>query len=273
MSEAAPVIRWGRSIWGSDFDPENPGLYFEFVAAAGYDFVEISCPDSPAQATLWRRAAENAGLGVVVQIHSMGVTADEHAGSLADQLRRAAWMSPELVNSHTGRDFFPATTNASIFSQAGSVASDLGLPLVHETHRSRALFSVPSTTELLNRLPQVRLCADLSHWCCVHETLLADQAEGVSAALARADYLHLRVGHTQSPQITDLDHPEWQEAVTAHLDWWRRKIASLPAGTTLRVAPEFGPFPYRQIQSEPAELWALNESMRALFLLNLPKKK
>jgi hypothetical protein len=129
---------------------------------------------------------------------------------------------------------------------------------------------VPSTCELLARLPSLRLCADLSHWCCVHETFLADQAANVSAALARADYLHLRIGHTQAPQITDLRNAEWQEAIAVHMEWWREKIDSLPTGTTLCVAPEFGPFPYRHVQCNPDELWTLNESMRDLFLARLP---
>jgi sugar phosphate isomerase/epimerase len=265
-SETSATLRWGRSIWGSDFDHENPERYFEKLAVAGYDFVEIGCPESQAQATHWRRAAEGASLGVVVQTHAVGTTADQHASSLTDQLQRAAWMSPELVNSHTGRDFFPATENAFIFQSAEGAASELGLALVHETHRSRALFSAPSTTDLLSRLPSLRLCADFSHWCCVHESFLADQADRVSAALARADYLHLRIGHTQSPQITDLESPEWQEAIAVHMAWWRQKIESLPTGATLRVSPEFGPFPYRHRPCNPDELWALNESMRALFL-------
>jgi hypothetical protein len=116
----------------------------------------------------------------------------------------------------------------------------------------------------------VRYSADFSHWCCDHESFLAVQAAIVSAALFRADYLHLRIGHTQSPQITDLDNPDWHEAIAVHIEWWRQKIESLPAGATLRVSPEFGPFPYRHKQCKPDELWALNESMRALFLARLP---
>jgi sugar phosphate isomerase/epimerase len=269
-TDTPPTLRWGHRIRGGDFDPENPERHFEKLACAGYDFVEISCPESRAQADLWRRAAEGAGLGVVVQIHSIGKKAVMHACSLTGQLQRAAWMSPEVVNSHTGSDLFPATENAFIFHCAISEANDLGIALVHETHCSRALFSAPSTRELLSRLPSLRLCADFSHWCSIHDSFLTNQSDSVSAALARADYLHLRIGHTQSPQITDLDNLEWHEAIAVHIEWWRQNIESLPNGKTLRVAPEFSPFPDRHVQCKPDELWAIKKSMRALFLARLP---
>lgn len=95
--------------------------------------------------------------------------------------RQASWLFPEMVNAHSGRDIFSLAENTKILRGAGEIASDLGLRLVHETHRSRALFSGPSTTELMKQMPSLRLCADLSHWCCVHESYLAapGQAENL----------------------------------------------------------------------------------------------
>lgn len=267
-SSLSASLRWGRSVWGSDFDPAHPSSYFRKLARHGYHFVEVACPPTCEDAKRWREAAEDVGLGVVVQIHSAGGSPGEHAESLCDQLKRSAPLAPILVNSHTGRDFYTLDANAEICSRAQDVAESHGLALVHETHRSRATFSVPATAALLERLPFMRLCADFSHWCCVHESFLEDQQHAVNAALERADYLHLRVGHTQSPQITDPRVREWEHAVAVHLEWWRRRVLALQHGETLLVSPEFGPAPYMTCDPETntplVDLWEVNEAMRAI---------
>jgi len=267
--QATAALRWGRSVWGSEFEPQNPDAYFSRLAEAGYSFVEVACPDSPSQAACWKAAAERVGLGIVAQIHSTGNTPEEHVESLRKQLRHSVGMAPELVNAHSGRDHFTSIENIGILRHTLDFARTLGLEIVHETHRSRATFSAPSTARLVTEIPDLRLCADFSHWCCVHESFLDDQAPAVTAALDRADYLHLRVGHTQSPQVPDPGAPEWQNAVNRHMAWWRAKIKSMNKGESIRVAPEFGPFPYGQFSDSSEDLWLLNESMRRLFLLLL----
>jgi sugar phosphate isomerase/epimerase len=264
LDQCPPVLRWGRSVWGSAFDPHRPEPFFERLAENDYDFVEVACPDSSGQASLWKAAASAQGLGIVVQIHSIGDDPNTHAVSLERQIASASQLDPELVNAHTGRDIFSHRDNVSIFSRAADAAAECGVHLVHETHRSRAMFSGPSTMRLLEEQPSLRLCADLSHWCCVHESMLEDQPEAVSAALLHADYLHLRVGHTQGSQIPDPDAPEWAETIRTHLDWWRYKVSCMLPGQILRVSPEFGPFPYLSHPGSAEELWTLNETMRVL---------
>jgi sugar phosphate isomerase/epimerase len=260
----APILRWGRSVWGSAFDPHRPEPFFAQLAENKYNFVEIACPDSSAQASLWKSAAAGQGLGFVVQIHSLGDDPNAHSASLERQIESASELEPELVNAHTGRDIFSHRENAEIFSHATKAAAEFGVQLVHETHRSRAMFSGPSTMRLLEDLPSLRLCADLSHWCCVHESMLEDQPEAVSAALLHADYLHLRVGHTQGSQIPNLNAPEWEETIRTHLEWWRYKVSCMLPGQILRVSPEFGPFPYLSHPGSAEELWTLNETMRVI---------
>lgn len=262
--ESAPILRWGRSVWGSAFDPHRPRPFFQRLAESGYDFVEVACPESSSQASLWKDAANEHGLGLVVQIHSAGDDPAAHATSLERQIKAARLLKPEMVNSHTGRDIFSHRDNAAIFTRATHAAQKSGVHLVHETHRSRAMFCGPSTLHLLEEQPSLRLCADLSHWCCVHESMLEDQPEAVSAALLHADYLHLRVGHTQSSQIPDLHAPEWEETIRTHLEWWRYKVSCMLPGQILRVSPEFGPFPYLSHPGSAEELWTLNETMRML---------
>jgi len=58
------------------------------------------------------------------------------------------------------------------------------VPLLHETHRGRALFTGPLCRTYLESLPELRLTADFSHLLCVHESNLSDQPAAVDAIIA-----------------------------------------------------------------------------------------
>ncbi|MBC8033390.1 MAG: sugar phosphate isomerase/epimerase, partial [Chitinophagaceae bacterium] len=116
----------------------------------------------------------------------------------------------------------------------------------HETHRNKALFAAHIAAQLLNDNPEVRITADFSHWCVVSESLLKQQEEAVELASTRAIHIHARVGHTQSPQVSDPRAPEWSIELNTHISWWDkilaiRKKAGAPYFT---ITPEFGPAPY-----------------------------
>ena len=60
-----------------------------------------------------------------------------HARSFEEQYRRAGEVAPLFVNSHTGRDVFPLVENLAVFQKAGKLEAEVGIPVVHETHRGR----------------------------------------------------------------------------------------------------------------------------------------
>ena len=145
--------------------------------------------------------------------------------------------------------------------------------ITHETHRGKALFAAHVAQDYLTRLPDVRICLDISHWCTVHESLLDDQPEAVQLALSRADHFHSRVGFAEGPQVSDPRAPEWTETLNAYLAWWDKLVDIHRAnGTQLTVNTEFGPAPYMPLHpytQEPlASQWDIN-----VFMLNLLKKR
>jgi hypothetical protein len=158
-----------------------------------------------------------------------------------------------------------------IFRRARQLEVELGVRVVHEIHRGRATFSTTATAALLEELPDLKLAADFSHWCCVHESLLADQEERVERAIKRSYHIHARVGHPEGPQVTDPRAPEWQEAVAAHLGWWQRIVDHHRASGSaiLTICPEFGPpgyMPTLPYTRQPvADLWELNCYMKDLL--------
>jgi hypothetical protein len=204
-------------------------------------------------------------------ITTEGRTPEEHIASLARGFELAARSGAVHLNCHTGKDYFPLEKNLAIFSRSFELSREYRIPVSHETHRGRALFSTVSTTGILDALPEIRLTADFSHWCCVHESMLDDQREIVDRAIQRSDYIHARVGQAEGPQVSDPRAPEWQSALEVHLGWWKR-IATLKregGAETLAVCPEFGPPPYMPTlpfsQQPVTNLWDVTIWMKDLL--------
>ncbi|NRA37901.1 MAG: hypothetical protein HRU15_07165 [Planctomycetes bacterium] len=101
---------------------------------------------------------------------------------------------------------------------------------------------MPDTIRYLEAEPRMKLNADFSHWCCVHESNLEDQNENMEIAIERSYHIHARVGHGEGPQVTDPRAPEWQGWVDLHLGWWKKIIQHRVAEGLehFTICPEFG---------------------------------
>lgn len=241
------------------------------IAGAGFDGVEMGAPEHADERRELRHRLDDLGLDLVADVWTRGASFTEHAESFEAQYRRNVELGPRLVSSQTGKDHYTTTENLAILRRAQELEEELGTPVAHEIHRGRATFSTTAVTTLLYALPGLKLTADLSHWCCVHESLLADQASRVARALAHSYHIHARVGHPEGPQITDPRAPEWAEAVDAHVAWWQQIVDHHKArgAEVLTITPEFGPPGYMVTQPytrQPiADLWAINVYMMELL--------
>src|SRR4030042_1344301 len=138
----------------------------------------------------------------------LSLPTEEHAASCEAQYRRAAELRPVLVNSHSGKDWFSTEENLLVLRRAARLEEELGLPVAHEVHRGRAPFSTTATAALLERMPDLKLAADFSHWCCVHESLLEDQEQILAKAIDRSFHIHARIGHPEGPPVSAARAPE-----------------------------------------------------------------
>lgn len=262
-------IRYIRGMWGMDQPTLEANL--QRIKEGGFDGVEMGVPADGAERRELKALLERLGLDLVVQQWTRGSSPREHAESFEEQYRRGAELRPLLVNSHTGRDHFTLPENLEIFRRAGRLEQELGTPLVHEVHRGRATYCTTATAALLEELPGLKLAADFSHWCCVHESFLEDQAERLERAITRSHHIHARVGHPEGPQVNDPRAPEWQAAVETHLGWWQRIVDCRRAAgsAVLTICPEFGPpdyMPTLPYTRQPlADLWEINVSMKELL--------
>lgn len=260
---------FGKSKWEMWDDPLE--AFLQRAAASGFDAVEIylgSLQESPEEIARLHTAY---GLQPIGQILTQGQSHEEHIKSLESQFEFAAQCEVAFINSHTGRDIFGFEENVQIFQRATELSQGSGIPLLIETHRGRPTYSAIETRKYLEALPELRLTADFSHWMVVHESGLDDQRSNLELAIARADYIHARVGYAEGPQIPDPRAPEWQHAVRRHLQLWQQIIDEHKRdGKESRyITPEFGPPSYMHtapFTNQPVgDVWEQNVYMKELL--------
>ncbi len=179
-------------------------------------------------------------------------------------------IKPLYINCHSGRDYFSYDQNKTFIDFTIALSKKTGIKILHETHRSRIMYSAPAGRNYFDKIPDLRITFDVSHWCNVSESLLANQGETMKIALERTDHIHARIGHPEGPQVNDPRAPEWKEALDSHLAWWDKIVEIKKAsGDTLTMLTEFGPADY--MPTEPysrkplADQWAINVYMKDLL--------
>lgn len=260
-------ILFFKALWGMEEIPLPEA--FRQIKASGYDGVEMG-PRwyTPAQLRDLPAMLSDNGLSLITQQYTWKATPELHLQSLESQFQTNAGLNSLMVNSHTGKDHYCFGLNSRFISRMEQLSSQTGVKVVHETHRGRFNFCTTATQLYLEAFPELRLCADFSHWVCVAESYLEDQQAIMDNAISRTDHLHARVGFHQGPQVNDPRVPEWQEALQIHLTWWDRIIQKQKAGGAgdFTITPEFGPFPYMPTlpftRQPVTDLWEINLWMK-----------
>ncbi|MCG2615862.1 TIM barrel protein [Terrimonas sp. NA20] len=257
--------RWGQShITWDDFA--------SMVKSSGYDGVETDIPADEKERDIILNALSRHGLQLIAQ-HWETVEPDfsRHLSAYKERLEIMALANPVLINSQTGKDHYTFEQNALLIEAARELAMATGIPVYHETHRGKFSFAAHITKEYLQRIPDLMLTMDLSHWIAVAETLLHDQQDAVAIAASRSGHFHARVGHTQGAQVNDPRAPEWEESLNVHIDCWDKIYkANKEAGKPfLTFTAEFGPAPYMPLlpftRQPVANQWEINEYMSGML--------
>lgn len=243
-----------KSLWGMENAPLEQQL--KKISEAGYVGIESPMPQQSDEA-IFRKLLEQYGL----EYNAMVFTAGDHKESFQVQVKRAATFSPLLITAHSARDDMPYEQQLDFFRYTLEIEKFSGIPIAHETHRGRAMFNPWVTERLLTDLPNLRICADFSHWCCVCESLMENQSERLRLAAAKTINIHSRVGNSASAQVNHPAAPENAEALAAHTAWWRDIARNRrdQGAEYLTIVPEFGPPSYMQtlpFANEPVtDLW------------------
>lgn len=127
------------------------------------------------------------------------------------------------------------------------IEKDVGIRLVHETHRQRLLNTPYAFQAILSQpsLDGVQVNADLSHWVCVCEHAPDEEKYPkrdswwppiLNNVAKRVALIHARVGHDEGPQISDPRASEFDHIISLHLRWWKTVLPHLASNPSHTVS-------------------------------------
>jgi sugar phosphate isomerase/epimerase len=247
--------------------------YCANVKKEGYDAIEIWWPMEKKGQDEMFSALKKYNLEVGFLCGGSQSNWKEHLDYFKQMIDAAAkntLQRPLYINCHSGRDYFNFEQNKAFIDHTIQLSKETGVLICHETHRSRILFAAPIARQFIEKIPELRITFDVSHWCNVHESLLQDQQETIDLTLSRVDHIHARIGHPEGPQVNDPRAPEWDNALKAHFAWWD-KVAQRKKqnGERMTVLTEFGPpdyMPTLPYTHQPmSDQWAINVHMLKLL--------
>jgi len=220
------------------------------VAAAGFDGFED-----------WVQS--HATLRPLMEKHSLryrAMVAGDDADGFRKGLDEAFDCQCDGVTVHAGRASMEFGQARDHLGALAEIAKGYPFPVDFETHRGRCLFEPMMTARLLDELPDLWLCLDISHWTVVTESLLGGFGDQVAKALARTRHVHTRVGFEEGPQVPDPRSERWQRYVGVFEGWWDevRHGCEARGQEVFSYDPEFGPPHYQW--TDPADGRALADA-------------
>jgi hypothetical protein len=249
-----------QSLWAmelrSPHRPERaPEESFRMVAEAGYDGMCID-PSVP-------EIAQMRGLLPLYEKHGLGcmVNAFPHReGDMRDLYSLASDANARLVNIIGGMMPIEPTNAVSITRRWMDEADEFRLPVLFETHRDSLLNDLYFTLQLIDLVPEMRLCADLSHFVVDREMRApvpeTDQAH-IARILDRADCFQGRIASSEQIQV-QIDFPQHQVWVDIFKAWWKSGMRAWrdrnADDATLIFLCELGPPPYAITDARQCEL-------------------
>ena len=246
---------WGMELRSPHARERTREESFRMVADAGFDGMCIDpsvaeIPDFASTKKLYR----DHGLGCMINAFP---NTEEDMTPLLDFADR---MDACMVNVISGVMPIKPEDAVPVLQRWMQEADDHAMPLLFETHRDGLLNDLYYTLQLMDLVPEMRLCADLSHFVVDREMRNpigeTDQAY-ISSILDRSDCLQGRIATREQIQI-QIDFPQHQEWVEIFKGWWKEGMRAWRQRNgdqgELVFLCELGPPPYAITDREQREL-------------------
>ena len=193
----------------------------EMVANAGYNGMAIDL-----------------GAGDVAQAHEVRPHMDRHGltplivafPKTVESLRETLIMAKDFGSPFVDviGQVMPLSLDGMIpiIRQWMDMADEIGVPIQFESHRNCITNDLYSTLCLLDAIPEMRMCADLSHYVVDREFWhpMSERDMGlISRILQRSDSFQGRVASRQQIQL-QLDFPQHQKWIDLFKVWWREGL-------------------------------------------------
>jgi len=249
-----------QSLWA--MESRQPGRpersmeeNFAMVAAAGYHGI---CLDPAAseipQALALQPLFEKYGLKCMINAFPHTV---EEMRPLLDAARA---MNACHVNAIGGVMPLTVAEGVPVVRRWMADADAVGIPLLFETHRDSLLNDLHYTLRMLDAVPEMRLCADLSHFVIDREMRLplrdVDHVH-IGKVLQSSDCFQGRIASREQVQV-QIDFPQHRAWVEQFKAWWREGMClwrqRAADDATLVFLCELGPPPYAITDAQQREL-------------------
>lgn len=249
-----------QSLWGMELrhprqSERSREQMFEMIAAAGFDG---ACMD-PSVSEL-DECRSYAALFDEFDLGSMVNAFPSAPDDMAPILDFAVEVRASTVNVISGiMPIKPEDAVGDVRRWMGE-ATDRGMPLLFETHRDGLLNDLYFTLQLMDLIPEMRLCADLSHFVVDRELrspIPERDEQYIRSVLHRSDCFQGRIANREQVQI-QINFPQHQEWVEIFRGWWKEGMRAWrqrnAADATLTFLCELGPPPYAMTDGEQNEL-------------------
>lgn len=244
----------------------------------GYNGVEGQAPSSEPECAQFIEALNTSGLKYIQEIPTTGryvpdrrLSVDDHLHHLQKSIAAGSACKPLFVNCLGGCDAWPDEDCLDFFNRAIAIGQELNTELSFETHRGRILFNPWRCQWMCERIENLQLTFDISHWCVVCEGLQETELELIHSLADRARHIHARVGYDQGPQVPDPSQGVYQQDLDMHLALWQNWFDQ--GRQSISMTPEFGVdgYEYRSLDGltalvDPVELnAAMQRRLRSRF--------
>jgi hypothetical protein len=255
-----PQLKIYQSLWGMELrSPHTPERgheeSFRMVAEAGFDGM---CIDPAVD-----EISELRELADLYRKYELGCMVNAFPATEADMLPLldfAVEMNACMVNVISGVMPIKPEDAVPVVQRWMREADERDMPLLFETHRDGLLNDLYFTLQLMDLVPDMRLCADLSHFVVDRELrnpVPPRDQQYISSVLNRSDCFQGRIASREQVQIqiNFLQHQEWVEIFKG---WWKEGMQAWRARNAddaeLVFLCELGPPPYAITDGEQREL-------------------
>lgn len=249
-----------QSLWAMELRspdrPERTALEnFRMVAEAGYDGICIdpSVVEIP-QCLELKPLFEEFGLECMLNAFPYQPSDMQPIYSLANEL------DARLVNIIGGVMPIRPEEAVPVIRQWMDEANAAHLSMLFETHRDSLLNDLYYTLQMIDLVPEMRLCADLSHFVVdreMRDPISATDQAYIDRILDRSDCFQGRIANREQVQI-QIGFPQHQEWVGIFRQWWKMGMRSWRMRNaddeTLIFLCELGPPPYAITDGNRQEL-------------------
>lgn len=199
---APPRLRIGHSLWSLIKLPMNADVEwtldekFERVKKAGFEAVECWLSDDNEREI--KDALDRHGLRLVLGHRPFSVQ------DTRSTVERAMRLRADFVFAQPANAFAKLDDVVEIVREGRKIANDNGIALFVEIHRNNFTENIPQTLQLIDRVPDIRFTADLSHLVVVGE-FYGWKEEGaidrLLPILERTSHMHGRISNGEAVQV------------------------------------------------------------------------